>query len=171
MEKYEVSLLTNKGEVGRKSGLNWGLQNGHSRLDRNNYAEAYIRIPSDVIDNTRTLIPAIPKRRSVTGKITRNFDPIFAIWDDNTKMEMIFEGIGVERPVLSKRKSNNDYDTFPKQLTSNDGGGYVLGEYIRKRLGVGPRELITIDHLIRYGRTTITMTKYENGEYYLDFSV
>lgn len=170
MKQYEISLLTDRGIVGEKSGLNWGLQTGHSRKNEKDFAEAYIRIPSEVIDNCPGLIPHLPNVKSNSGKINRNFNPILVTWDDGTIMEMVFEGIGVKRPSKSMREEDSEYDIYPKQLTSNDGGGYILGEYIRKRLSVSPRKIITLEDLKKYGRETICLKLENNGKYFIDFS-
>lgn len=131
--------------VPKASGLNWGLQGGHSRKGAG-YAEAYIPITGEIVDNYPLMIPSFPSARvTTTGKSTRRYDSITVLWDDLTVMEMLFEGNGVERPTRS-RPAGTPYFAYPKQLTSGTatgGGGAELGEYIRKRLGVSPRKVIT----------------------------
>ena len=46
-----------------------------------------------------------------------------------------------------------------------------LGEYFRNRLGLANGQLITKEHLIRYGRTDVTFYKVDEENYYMDFSV
>jgi hypothetical protein len=46
----------------------------------------------------------------------------------------------------------------------------ILGKYFRKRLGLASGHFITIQHLFRYGRLSVDVSK-ENGKYFLDFSV
>lgn len=46
----------------------------------------------------------------------------------------------------------------------------ILGRYFRKRIGVDAGHFITIEHLLRYGRLSVDISK-ENGGYFLDFSV
>lgn len=47
----------------------------------------------------------------------------------------------------------------------------ALGAYFRKRLGVPSGQLVTDTDLERYGRRTVTFTKFDNETYYMDFSV
>lgn len=159
--------------VPKASGLNWGLQGGHSRKGAG-YAEAYIPITGEIVDNYPLMIPSFPSARvTTTGKSTRRYDSITVLWDDLTVMEMLFEGNGVERPTRS-RPAGTPYFAYPKQLTSGTatgGGGAELGEYIRKRLGVSPRKVITMADLRKYGRDTIQLSYISPNYYEADFSV
>lgn len=47
----------------------------------------------------------------------------------------------------------------------------ALGAYFRKRLGVPSEQLVTDADLARYGRRTVTFTKFDDETYYMDFSV
>lgn len=59
---------------------------------------------------------------------------------------------------------------FPKNLTS-----YIhnneFGIYVRVRMGIPLGQLILREDLMRYGRDTISVSKIEEGVYFLDFSV
>jgi hypothetical protein len=136
--------------VHKKSGLNWGLQDGHSKKGKG-YAEAYIPVTAELIDSHPKVFPCIPDvRMTTTGKVTRKFDPVQVEWDDGTVMEMIFSGTGVERPTKDERNLGDPYKTYPKQFTSGadtDGGGAELGKYLRQRMNVSARHIITIDDL------------------------
>jgi hypothetical protein len=46
----------------------------------------------------------------------------------------------------------------------------ILGMYFRKRLGLNSEQLIVVDHLYRYGRLSVDISKVENCAYFLDFS-
>lgn len=54
------------------------------------------------------------------------------------------------------------------QTTENNA---ILGLYFRKRLGVPDGSLVTIDHLLDYGRDDVTIIKIDEETYYLDFSI
>ena len=157
--------------VNEKSGLNWGLQSGHSKRGTS-YAEAYIAVTGNLIDNHPLLFPFFPSTRTTnSGKITRRYDPVTVLWDDGTIMEMIFSGTGVERPTPSKRGPSDPYRKYPKQFTSGaDGGGFALGAYLRKRMNVSERHLITMKDLKDYGREYIELTYVHDGYYEADFS-
>jgi|SRR5690606_27520018 len=47
----------------------------------------------------------------------------------------------------------------------------LMGEYFRYRLGLKNGEFVTLEHLIRYGRTDVDIYKLDEETYYLDFSV
>lgn len=160
-------------KVGEKSGLNWGLQNGHARKGTG-YAEAYIAVTGDLIDLHPILFPFFPVIRTTTGgKSTRRYDPVTVLWDDGTVMEMIFSGNGVERPTKGDRTEGDPFHQYPKQFTSGsetDGGGAELGEYLRKRMNVPPRHMITMSDLRAYGREYIELTYVHDGYYEANFS-
>jgi NgoFVII restriction endonuclease len=46
----------------------------------------------------------------------------------------------------------------------------LIGEYFRNRLGVRLGGLVTMEHLLRYGRTDIDFYKIDDENYYMDFS-
>lgn len=47
----------------------------------------------------------------------------------------------------------------------------LLGEYFRYRLGLRNGEEITLQHLLKYGRTNVDFYKIDEENYYMDFSV
>lgn len=152
----KASFLSN-GEVPRKSGLNWGLSNGHVVP-----GDAYIAIKKDYIREIPDLFP--PKQAERFGEIgggraTRVNDAVEYIWDDGTIMEGLLEG-------------NQDYDgvTYPKQMCSSPQKN-ILGKYIRERLSLAFDHLITRADLERYGRTDVTISLQGEGVYGLDFSI
>ena len=59
---------------------------------------------------------------------------------------------------------------YAKQIASTP-KKKILGEYIRKRIGVPEGQAITISDLERYGRKTIDISLQGGGVYYFDFSV
>lgn len=156
--------------VTRSSGLNWGLQSGHTARS-SAFAEAYIPIKAYDIDTYPLIIPPLGIIGSGTGgRKTRRLSPVTVTWDDGTVMDMLFQGNGPERPTRSHRSAKDPYREYPKQLTTNE-GGIVLGEYLRTRLGVGGRDLITYDDLKKYGRDYITLTLVGTDNYEADFHV
>jgi hypothetical protein len=52
--------------------------------------------------------------------------------------------------------------------TSSDNS--LLGIYFRKRLGVRQGYLVTIEHLFRYGRTSVDISKKDEFRFFMDFS-
>ncbi len=47
----------------------------------------------------------------------------------------------------------------------------LIGVYLRNRLGLQSGEMITTEHLLKYGRTDVTFYKIDEETYYMDFSV
>lgn len=47
----------------------------------------------------------------------------------------------------------------------------IIGRYFRNRLGLQSGEFVTRAHLDAYGRTNVTFTKFDDENYYMDFSV
>lgn len=167
------TYINGKKVVGKSSGINWGLQSGHSKKGTG-YAEAYIPVSSEHIDMHPIVFPFFPASRSTTsGKSTRRYDPVSVLWDDGTTMEMIFSGNGCERPPKGQRKTGDPYKKYPKQFTSGadgDGGGAELGEYLRKRMNIPPRKIVTMGDLKKYKRDYIELTYIVPGFYEADFS-
>lgn len=155
-----ATLLDRNGMVSKKSGLNWGLSNGHV-----SEGDAYIRITSNYIKLFHSLFP--PKKYvgmdnpQSKGKKNRENDEVELIWDDGEKMIGLLEG--------QQTKTINGL-VYPKQLSTSPSKS-ILGKYLRKRLGVDLNHTITKRDLLRYGRTSIDISLVGEGIYYLDFSV
>lgn len=163
MPLYLVERKTQKKYTPLRSGLNWGNQNGNVSVSENLAMESYIKISANHIDKYPLLFPPIAiNRKSNDGKITRKNDPIDIIWDDGYVMRCLLCGKGCIR----------NGRVYPKQITSTgDGGNSLMGEYIRKRMGLEKRHIITYEDLKRYGRDTIELTYIQEGVYSADFSV
>ena len=82
------------------------------------------------------------------------------VWDDGIKMSLVAEGT---QPLNGK-------GIFPKQLTSFP-DKFVLGFYLRKRIGVAVPNRVTSSDLRKYGRTDVEVTIKESGSLVANFSV
>jgi NgoFVII restriction endonuclease len=145
------------GQVPLSSGLNWGNSlNGHTVP-----GDAYIPIRTNHIRSFPNLFP--PKQINPTistgGRSYRQNDSVELIWDDGVLMEALLEGT---QPI--------DGGRYPKQLSSFPSKN-ILGVYIRSRLGLSPSDIVTMDHLIKYGRNDINISLLQAGTYFIDFSV
>lgn len=161
MPLYLVNKDTKIKYVPERSGLNWGNQKGYSRK-ADLPIESYIRISAKHIDEFPLLFPPIPiEKKSNEGK--GNVDPIELIWDDGVVMKCNLSGRGVKR----------EGRVFPKQITSTSTplGNSELGKYIRERMGLNPRAIITYDNLKQYGRDNIELTYLQEGTYLANFAV
>ncbi len=154
--KCEVSLLGKDNEVPEMSGLNWGLANGHVAE-----GDAYIPITKKMIEEYPFLFP--PKQMRTTkdsdiGKKNRQNDYIELIWDDGTVMKGLLEGNqeinGIQYP--------NKIASFPKKS--------IMGFYLRERLGVDSKYRIKRLDLVKYGKTTITISLEGEGVYGMNFA-
>ena len=154
----KMTLLDPKtGETPDASGINWG-QSGRSHTNRN---DAYIAIRAKYIKNYPLLFPTkqeFPTKEDERGR-RRNNDSIEIIWDDGSTMEGLLEGTMVL-----------DGKNYPKQISSFP-NKKILGQYIRKRLGVPESGKIMKKDLEKYGRDYITVSLQGEGIYYFDFSV
>lgn len=151
-----MSLLDRSGNVPARSGLNWGLSDGHV-----SDGDAYIRISKSYITRSPDLFP----KKQITGvhipqgaRMFRQNEVVEYIWDDGESMEGLLE----QTQIIDGKE-------YPKAMCSSPKKN-ILGKYIRKRLGVSLTHLITKADLLAYGRTDITLTKQGDGIYYLDFS-
>lgn len=150
-----------------KSGINWGLQGGHS--SKSEYAEAYIPIKEfDLKYHAAMLPPCGALGTGKGGKATRRLSPVTVTWDDGAVMQMLFQATQ-EYPVKRRRKDNEPFLVYPKQLTTSSGGA-ELGKYLRERMGVPGRKCLTIKDFKTYGRDYITLTYINQGNYEADFS-
>jgi hypothetical protein len=82
------------------------------------------------------------------------------VWDDGIRMSLVAEGT---QPLDGK-------GIFPKNLTSFP-DKFVLGFYLRKRIGVPVPNRVTSSDLRKYGRTDIEVTIKESGSLFANFSV
>lgn len=155
--------------VQKVDGLNWG--NGPHHKKNAIAKEAIIPIRSFIIDHYPTLIPFNGTAGSGSGgKCNRMQKPIDMIWDDGTKMKMVFQQAGPQRPPQSVRTPGSPYRIYPKALTTNSGGD-ELGKYLRDRMGIPLFRDATYTDLRNYGRDYITLTLNNAGDYELDFHV
>jgi len=154
--------------VQRVDGLNWG--NG-PKASKSTDMESVLPIRAFHVKNYPLLIPFNGAVGSGTGgKSQRMQKPIEMIWDDGTKMTMLFQQRGVEVPPKGKRVPGSAYRQYPKALTASS-GGVELGKYLRNRMNLPHDKEITYDDLRTYGRDYVTLTLTKAGEYELDFSV
>ena len=162
MPLYLVDKNSMKKYVPLKSGLNWGNQSGNVKKEENGGMESYIKISAGHIDNYPLLFPPLSiSRKNDDSKSTRNNDTIDIIWDDGVVMTCLLSGKGTKR--------NNRF--YPKQITSTgEGGNSTLGEYLRKRMNLPERHVITYTDLQTYGRDNIELTYIQEGVYSADFS-
>lgn len=95
--------------------------------------------------------------RILRGMVPTGFFPprgqeFTILWDDG------FEFIGVVA-------QDND-----KAVHSHPNNS-VLGEYIRKRLGLPSGEYVTAEHFRAYGRDEVMVYKVDEGTYFMDFAI
>lgn len=143
----DITLLTTMGLVHDTAGLNWGsnLRN-HTRP-----YDAYIPIHIGTIRKYPNLF-----RPKLTRQTIINFR-----WDDGVIMQGLFEG------NLTDVTTGNLY---PKQISSYQHKD-IMGKYFRRRLGLANNIKITMQHLLNYGRTTVTIDRIDSRNYSLDFHV
>ena len=140
VDTLTVSLLRADGSAtGHGSGLNWGIRPNGTKRNRN---QAYI--PYNQNDKREGFFP---------DRLNPN--------DENCPMfKVITKDFGSFHMRMAQ--DNN------KALHSVESNA-ILGEWIRKRLGVPSGEFIKKEMLEDYGKTYVTFRKYSDGTYLLDF--
>lgn len=131
IDSVTLSLLSRNGEVGKRSGLNWGQRAGRNKN------EAYIPLPKRIAE--KGFFPLEEKHFTV-------------ITDDRHQL------------ILRVQQQGDKAITTP---LSNA----LLGEYFRNRLGLPNGAFITKADLEAYGRTDVTFYKFDEEQFYMDFSV
>ncbi|HEY9083065.1 MAG TPA: hypothetical protein VIN73_07010 [Vicingaceae bacterium] len=137
----DITLLTKTGRMHNTGGLNWGS----NALNHTRPYDSYIPIHIGTIRANPGLFDRKPAQQ-----VIMNFH-----WDDGTIMQGIFGG--------------NGPDGYPKQLESKPSKD-VLGIYLRNRLGLPATRRISLQDLLNYGRTTVTIQRIDNTNYSLNFS-
>lgn len=131
IESLNLSLLSRNGEVGGKSGLNWGQRTYRNRN------EAYIGLPS---------------KHAHSGFFPLGKRHFTVLTDDGHQL------------ILRVEQENDKAITTPLCNAR-------LGEYFRKRLKLANGAYVVREDLENYGRTDVTFYKFDDEQYYMDFSV
>lgn len=143
----DITLLTTTGHVHNTAGLNWGS----NPLNHTTPIDAYIPIHINTIRNNPGLFsPKSPQQNVITFH-----------WDDGVVMQVQMEG---------NLPDSRTGIIYPKQISSHPQKN-TLGRYFRQRLGRTPTERITMQHLINYGRSTVSISRIDSNNYNLDFHV
>jgi hypothetical protein len=139
------------GQTQNGAGINWGFAEG-SHVRQN---DAYLPIRTNYIKQSPQLFPPIqynPERRR--GALV---EVIEMVWDDGISMLGKLEG---SQPI-GELKYPKQISTFPHKDQ--------LGKYLRDRLGVEHGKRVTMEDLMRYGKTSISVSLIQEGVYYFDF--
>lgn len=141
------------GQTQPKHGLNWGHSKGNVKPN-----DACIAIRMEHIRKYPNLFPQLQPNPEKEGETIK--EVIEFIWDDGVIMKGRLEG----------SQPRNGPIKYPKNLTSYVPKN-IFGKYIRERMGIPLGQFISREDLLKYGRDTISVSKIEEGVYYLDFSV
>ena len=143
VESVTLSLLTDRGDVGFGSGINWGHRaDGTPR----NLNQMYISLPTGVKRNFPGFFPII-------GNPSGKGNPNFAVLTD--------DGINL---IFRVQQQGNKGITTPLDNSR-------IGEYFRNRMKLANGAFITKQDLMNYGRTHVTFYKLDDEQYVMDFSV
>lgn len=134
-----------------KSKINWGQGTA-----KNNLRDAYIPISkANLFDHSELF----PPKSSDKGLSFADNEPIDVIWDDGENMVCLMEGT-----------ANYNGMRYPNKIATYK-NKKILGDYLRKRMGLKPGSYVTKNHFKKYGRESITISKISDGVYYFDFKV
>ena len=143
VESVTLSLLTDKGDVGFGSGINWGHRMDGTPRNTN---QMYISLPAKIKRDHPGFFPIIGNR---TGKGNPNFS---VLTDDGVNF------------ILRVQQENDKGITTPLDNSR-------IGEYFRSRIGVANGAFVTKKDLENYGRTNVTFYKLDDEQYFMDFSI
>lgn len=135
----------------QQSKINWGHGNAHT-----NRRDAYIPIR---VKDVRQYPHLFPEKLMGKGLGFNDNLPIDILWDDGENMVGLLEG---NLKIDDKR--------YPNKIASFK-SKKILGDYLRKRIGLAPGEFVTKKSLELYGRDNISISLISEGVYYFDFSV
>lgn len=132
------------------SKINWGHGNAHT-----NPQDAYIPIRSKDIKNHPVLFP---EKSSNKGLRFHDNAPIDILWDDGERMTGLLEG----STIIDRLRYPNKISSFKSKK--------IMGNYLRKRLGIGKGQFVTKQIFENYGRDNVTISIISEGVYFMDFS-
>ncbi len=147
-KSVRISFLDKQGRLPGVSGLNWG-QRKERRINHNTGEVALVdREPNQAYLSLR----GESRKEGFLPPRAYNFT---LITDDGQSFDCVrAQGdTGAEKAIQST-KDNSE-----------------LGKYFRKRLGLGEGVLVTAEDLERYGRTDYTISKIDDENFLLDFSL
>ena len=144
-EKISLSLLTNKGDTGNGSRLNWGVRpDGRPRESKGKNGKLSFRNPNQSYIG----LPVQFQKCGFFPDVGQHFT---VLTDDNkifTCVRAQANGKGIETP-----QDNSE-----------------IGRYMRHRLGLGDGAYISVSDLEKYGRFDVVFYKLDNENYVMDFS-
>lgn len=133
------------------SKINWGHGNAHT-----NPRDAYIPIRKQDIVNYPQLFP---EKADNKGLRYNDNAPIEILWDDGERMAALLEGSSI---IDGLRYPNKISSFKPKR---------IMGDYLRRRMGLTEGKFVTRQMFENYGRDNISISLLGEGVYFMDFSV
>ena len=135
----------------KASKINWG--HGHANNLRR---DAYIPIRKQDIVNYPQFFPEKAGNR---GLGYNENAPIEILWDDGTRMEALLEGSS----IIDGLRYPNKISSFKSKK--------IMGDYLRRRMGLTKGKFVTRQMFENYGRDNISISLLGEGVYFMDFSV
>lgn len=140
-----ISFLDKKGMLPAVSGLNWG-QREEKRINRETGEVKYVLRERD---QAYLSLKGDAREEGFLPKMAYNFT---LLTDDGASFDCVVAQEG--RKAIHSTNDNSE-----------------LGRYFRKRLGLESGAFVTVEDLERYGRTDYTLSKIDDENFLLDFSV
>lgn len=134
-----------------KSKINWG----HGKA-KNHPRDGYIPIHKQDIVNYSKLFP---EKADNKGLGYNDNAPIEILWDDGERMAALLEGIN----KIEGLRYPNKISSFRSKK--------IMGDYLRRRMGIPKGKFVTRQMFENYGRDNISISLLGEGVYYMDFSV
>lgn len=135
----------------KASKINWG--HGYAK---NLLRDAYIPIRKQDIVNYPQFFP---EKADNKGLGYNENAPIEILWDDGTRMEALLEGSS----IIDGLRYPNKISSFKSKK--------IMGDYLRRRMGLTEGKFVTRQMFENYGRDNISISLLGEGVYFMDFSV
>jgi HKD family nuclease len=188
--KNLIEIPTVRGQVQAAAGLNWGYTAGNPSIEH-----AYIQIDESNIEEAPELFPTRPKSEkkpieaiwddgttmllSLEGNGPEVEDGIFYPKQVSTYKNKSKIGIYLRKRIGDKIGKNLIYSDYAikkmkeiKKLHAQDKPAMVKAIKGDKKLESELKDkFITLDYLLKYGRTDVSVSLLEDGTYYFDFSI
>lgn len=144
-----------------KDKINWGYQSGHADVERR-----AANIPLPLTKDLPKYLKMFPPKFRNRGLGYSDNDPVKIEWDDGEIMTGILSGTRYAKFSGTKEERGLRHPNCITTYRNNK----ILGDYLRKRMGLKPGVFVSEQMLEEYGRDTVTIKLISPRQYFMDFS-
>lgn len=185
IEENIIGIFTESGAVHAAAGLNWGYSSGSPRLE-----DAYIPVntsnirscpnlfiknsPIKIVWDDGTRMTILAEQNSIGIGDGNLYGKALSTYEDKSQLgnylrhrigiqigrNLNFSEYAIKTIADIKSRNKKDKESIREEIRSNP----ILLQELRDKF-------ITLDNLVEYGRTNISVRLLDNGTYFFDFSV